>query len=234
MKKVEEIGTKKVTPRDLLIYGKTWLNMWENNPTKTQDLFTALYCLFSALEFYLKAYLVLKSSSYANIGELKKIGHNFNKVYEKLVASGTNDLIKVIGKEIKKYNLEDLKLDTLKYPENGQMWHIDRELSKGIHTLGNIFKKIEQEILDTSDEWLITTYPKKTRLSAVTQIEYEGNPEDIDLKELSNLCSKCLPPHVRIFEDYSYPWSDEQIPYRDCVICKELFDPKGMRPGLIS
>jgi hypothetical protein len=233
MKKHGGIG--KITPVELLNEGKNWLKMWESASGEIKTLLPATYCLFTALELHMKAYLVLRNNEYSDVEKLKNdLKHKFKIIYEKLVASGTNSLINEIGIEIKKYELEDIKLDTLKYPENGQAWSLNHGIEKGEHTLVNIFKKIDSEITSNFDQWLITTYPKQTEVSAMVQIGYKGNPEDIDLKKLSNTCSQCLPSDLIIFEDYNYYWRQERIPPRTCLLCKNLFDPNGMRPSILK
>jgi len=226
-------GMGKITPIQLLNEGKNWLKMWESASVEASTLLPATYCLFTALELYMKAYLIFKNSEYADVEKLKnKLGHRFKNIYEKIVASGGNSLTDEIGLQIKKYELEDIQLDRLKYPENGCVWSLNRGLEKGEHTLSNIFKTIDVEITNGFDQWLISTYPKQTEVSAMIQIGYEGNPEEIDLMALSNICSKCLPPNLIIFEYYDYYWKEEKIPPRICSLCNDLFDPNGMRPGI--
>ncbi len=73
---MKSFGGGKITPLQLLREGKVWLEIWENTSKKTTSLLPATYCLFTALELYLKAYLVLENSEYADVKKLKKLGHN--------------------------------------------------------------------------------------------------------------------------------------------------------------
>ena len=57
-------GGGKITPLQLLNEGKSWLLIWENTPKETVSLLPATYCLFTALELYMKAYLVYKNAGY--------------------------------------------------------------------------------------------------------------------------------------------------------------------------
>ncbi len=223
---------KKTNPSQLLREGKTWLSVWENTKDKSESFLPIIYCLFTALEFYMKAYLVLKDSEYSDTSKLKDLGHNFGNIYDKIIASERNNLTKEINSQINKYELRNIALDRLKYPDVGGMWLLSRGLEKKEHTLVNIFQEIDKEITSNFDDWLIATYPKETQIGAMTQIGYEGNLEEIDLKTFSNTCSECLPANIIIFEDYNYPWGDELISDRNCVSCEKLFNPKGMRPSI--
>jgi len=231
MKPINNLNT--TTPLDLLNVGKTWLSIWESK--KDENLFIAIYCLFTAFEFYLKAYLVFKNNVYKDTRKLKlDIGHNFGNLFEKIIISKKNKFTDEIKTQINKYELRTINMDRLKYPEDGKMWSLERGFEKGEHTLENIFKTIDNEITINSDQWLIRTYPKKTEVSAITYIGYKGKLKEIDLGKLSNTCSDCLPPKITVFEEYNYPWHKELIPPRTCMLCKNLFDPKGMRPAIFN
>jgi len=231
MKPINNLNT--TTPLDLLNVGKTWLSIWESK--KDENLFIAIYCLFTAFEFYLKAYLVFKNNVYKDTRKLKlDIGHNFGNLFEKIIVSEKNKFTDEIKTQINKYELRTINMDRLKYPEDGKMWSLERGFEKGEHTLENIFKTIDNEITVNSDKWLNDTYPKQIELSATIQIGFEGKPEEIDLKSLSNLCSKCFPANIILFENYNYPWRKDTIPPRICAKCSNLFDPNGMRPSIFE
>ena len=225
-------GNNVTTPVGLLEEGKVWLEIWRNIPKEVRYLCPATYCLLTALELHMKAYLVLKNNTYADIKKLKKIGHSFKHIYQEIVASGKNKLTNEINTQIKKYELEDIALDKLKYPEDGRMWSLSRGFEKGEHTLDIIFQDIDREITTNFDKWLNTTYPKRIEISATIQMGYKGNPKKVNLKSLSNTCSECLPANIFIFENYSYPWRNDQVPFRVCKRCKKHFNPNGMRPSL--
>lgn len=223
-------GNTKITPLQLLHEGKMWLEIWENIPVKDKNLRPAIYCLFTALEFYMKAYLLLKNSKYANTEKLKKIGHGFKRIYEEIVVMGKNKLTNKINTQIKKYELEDIALDKLKYPEIGRVWILDHGIEEKKHTLGDVFQCIDNEVSKNFDQWLIDTYPKKTHTVVFFHINYKGNSKNVDLEALSNTCSECLPPNLIISEEYDYPWQEQMIyPQRNCASCNNLFDPNGLR-----
>ena len=230
MKPINNLET--TTPLQLLEVGKTWLSMWESK--KDENIFIAIYCLFTAFEFYLKAYLVFKNNIYADTKKLKSIGHNFGTLFEKIVILEKNKVTEEIKKQIDKYELRTINMDRLKYPEDGQMWSIERGFEKGEHTIENIFKTIDSEITANADKWLSNTYPKKTRVSVITYLGYKGKIKEIDLKKLAHTCTNCLPPKITISEDYDYHWRDELIPLRTCILCKSLFSPKGLRPSIFK
>lgn len=230
MKPVNNLN--KTTPLQLLREGKTWLSIWESK--RDENLFIALYCLLTALEFYLKAYLVFKDSAYKDTQKLKGLGHNFNTIFEKIIAVKSNKFTNEIKSQLSKYDLWAIEIDRLKYPEDRRMWMTERGLEKGDHTMGDIFKTIDDEITANIDTWLNKVYPKKIELGAMTQIDYEGDLEKADLKSLSDLCSNCLPLHIILFEHYNYPWDDELLPPRICVQCNNLFDPKEVRRNTTS
>jgi HEPN domain-containing protein len=223
-------GNNKTTPMQLLHEGQVWLAIWENTPEEAKNLRPATYCLFTSLELYMKAYLVLRNSAYADTKKLKKLGHNFKHIYQEIVKSKTNKLTREINTQINKYELREIALDQLKYPESGRVWLLDHGIEKKQHTLSDIFKDIENEISTNFDQWLNNTYPKQTEISVLTQIGYKGNPKKINLKRLSNTCSECLPSKIIILENYNYPWSQNLIPLKTCIRCKKWFNPNGMRP----
>ncbi|MFZ2310690.1 MAG: hypothetical protein WAW11_04040 [Patescibacteria group bacterium] len=225
-------GIGKITPLQLLNEGRTWLAIWNNASKEAETLLPATYCLFTAFEFHMKAYLIFKNSEYADIEKLKGCGHRFGTIYEKIIFSEKNSLTDEINIRIEEYELKDIKLDKLKYPENGVVWSLNCGLEKGEHALDNIFKEIDSEITSNFDQWLITTYPKQTEISVMIQSGYEGDPENIDPEILSNTCSECLPRNLVISENYNYYWKEEQIPPRICLSCKNSFNPNGMRPSL--
>ena len=218
---------KATNPLQLLNEGRDWLSIYESK--KDNNIFIAIYCLFTAFEFYLKAYLVLKDSTYKDTDKLKSIRHNFGDLFEKIVILEKNKFTNEINFQIDKYSLRNISLDRLKYPEDAKMWSVERGLEKGEHTLKNIFKDIDIEITAKSDIWLNSTYPKSIQIIATIQIGFEGNPEQIDLKSLSNVCSNCLPYSIIISENYNFPWGDETIPSRICERCDDLFNPTSMR-----
>lgn len=230
MKSVGGIG--KITPIQLLNEGKVWLDIWNKTSIEINSLLPATYCLFTALELYMKAYLVFKNSEYAETEKLKnKCGHKFKTILDEITTASKNtDLLNEINIQIEKYGLKNIALDKLKYPENGRAWILDHGLEKKEHTLHNIFKDINLEITKGSEQWIIETYPKKTKLSGMTFLGYNGKIEEINLEDLSNICSNCLPDKITIFEEYDYPWNKELIPNRTCKLCNRIFDPKGMRP----
>jgi hypothetical protein len=226
---------KKTTPLALLHEGTVWLSIWENTSKEAPSLLPATYCLFTALELYMKAYLVLKNNKYADTTKLKKeLRHNFGTIYEKIVALEENNLTREINTQINKYELRNINLDGLKYPQSGRVWTLDRGLEQGQHTLKEIFQKIDSEITANFDQWLKTTYPKKTEISAMVQIGYSGNPKKINLETLSNTCSECLPANIIVLESYNYPWNQELILIRICRLCKKIFDPNGTRPNIFK
>ena len=232
MKPINDLNT--TTPLDLLNEGKTWLSIWELK--KNENLFIAIYCLFTAFEFYLKAHLVFKNSEYKNTEKLKILGHNFNTLFEKITAikndKENNKFTKEIKQQIDKYELWTIEIDRLKYPEDRRMWTIEQGFEKREHTLVDILRKIDEEITSNKDKWLNDTYPKKVELSAMIQTGFEGNPEEIDLQSLSNICSKCFPVNIILFEKYNFPWDKDKIPYKNCIKCKDFFDPNLMRQNM--
>lgn len=226
MKAVNNLTT--TNPSQLLEEGKTWLSMWELK--KDENLFIASYCLFTALEFYLKAYLVLKDNTYRDTKKLRDdIGHKFGKLFDKIAALGKNKFTQKINTQINKYELRTISLDRLKYPEDRKMWLIERGFEKGEHTLGDILSAIDREVEENLDKWLNDTYPKHTEYSAMTLIGFKGKIEELGLKALSDLCSKCFPSHIILFEKYNFPWDKDVIPPRTCTKCARLFNPNGMR-----
>lgn len=226
MKAVNNLKT--TNPQQLLEEGKVWLSIWELK--KAENLFVAGYCLFTALEFYLKAYLVLKNNAYKDTEKLKlDIGHSFEKLFEKIVILGKNKFTEEINDQINKYELRIISIDRLKYPEDRKMWLIERGFEKGEHTLENIFNTIEKEITANFDKWLNKSYPKQIERTVMTQIDFKGDPEKIDFDLLSGICSKCFPDDITLSEHYNFPWDKDPIPPRICTKCSELFNPKGMR-----
>lgn len=225
-----ETGVGDTNPPSLLREGKNWLRLWEYASKDINSLLQATYCLFSALELYLKAYVVLKDNSYADINNLRKLGHSFQKIYE-AISKVDVKLATQLNIQLKKYGLvnKNFKLDALKYPESGKLWSLDHGLDKGRHTLGPFLKKIEDEITKNSNNWFATTYPKKSRVSALLAVGYKGNPKKINLRKLSNTCSACLPFGVTVIENYNFPWRDDRIPWKTCLQCKNWFDPNGVR-----
>jgi hypothetical protein len=226
MKAVNNLTT--TNPKQLLNEGKVWLSIWELK--RAENLFVACYCLFSALEFYLKAYLVLRNNVYKDTEKLKfDIGHDFGKLFEKIAMTGKDKFTKEINAQINKYELRTISLDRLKYPEDRKMWLIERGFEKGEHTLGNILSTIDREVTENFDKWLNDAYPKQIELSAMTQIGFEGKLEETDLSALSGICSKCFPANIILFEKYNFPWDKDIVPPKICTKCGQLFNPNGMR-----
>jgi len=221
-------GIKNTDPFSLLREGKNWLKLWGYANKDVSSLLQATYCLFSALELYLKAYIVLKDNSYANINKLRGLDHNFQKLYESIRKVDTKLAIQ-LNTQLKKYELRNFKLDALKYPENGKVWSLNHGLDKGGHTLDSLLKKIDTDITKNADNWFENKYPKKPKVSALVAVDYKDDPSKINLKKLSNTCSTCLPSGITILESYGFPWGDDRVPQRVCLKCKNWFDPNGMR-----
>lgn len=227
-------GIGKITPLQLLNEGKSWYSIWENTPLETVSLLPATYCLFTALELHMKAYLVFKNSNYTDIEKLKKLQHNFSHIFQEIASTGHSSLTTEINTQIKRYELQDMSLDKLKYPESGRIWLFHRGLEKKNHYLTSILKSIDNEITTNHNQWLINTYPKTIRLGVMLQIDYKGNPDDVDLLKLSNICSECLPKEMFLHAGYNYPWEKELIPMRTCAVCQNWFDPNGVRPSMFK
>ena len=227
-------GPSDVSPVQLLREGDAWLELWDHARARHSTPFPAFYCLFTALEFYLKAYIVRKDKSYASTDRLKSLGHNFNEMYRVFKdLSDDGNFSDQLLNELKKYHLLGLKLDVLKYPQIRAMWMVDRDLSKGIHSLSYLFDNIRQTVLQDPTEWLLEKYPKKLKTTLVFQIDYPGDIKalsDDEIKTLMSLCTKCLPVGVIVSEGYNFPWSEDLLPVRKCPECKNAFLPmSGIR-----
>lgn len=222
------------SPIELLRQGETWLELWKHSKDRDQALLPAIYCLLSALELYLKAYVVLKDNSFSDTDKLRKeLGHNFNSLFAQINRLADSKFAQHVKTQCEKYKLFDnLRMDTLKYPESGRMWSMNNDLVAGNHSLGPIFEKIQSEVNDGQEVWLQKRWPKHIQKGLVFQIDYEGEPTKITSTEeqtLLNSCPKCLPIGVIVNEHYSFPWHVKSIPARACGICHNWFMPDGSR-----
>ena len=223
-------GDRKTSPMQLLRQGRVWLGLYDY-AVKDRDVIAALpaiYCLFSALELYLKAYIVLIDTDYADTTKLRKLEHNFSKLYEQIQRLAPPKLAVLIKKQLHHYKLMGLKLDTLKYPENQNIWSIDHGLVEGKQTLKVIFDTIEAEIAEQEDAWINTVYPREIHIGFMFQTDFQGDPLTLSKDEkhkLANTCSNCLPQGVIVTQEYNFPWQREPQPPKTCLICGEWFIP---------
>lgn len=227
---------KTITPHMLVRHGKVWLGLYEH-AIKDGDaaaIFPGIYCLFSAAEMYLKAYIVLKISDYSNPEKLQTLGHNFNIMYEKLKPVASDSFARNVKNNLKRYHLFDLDINNLKYTEMSQFWSIDYGLEKGQHTFADIFKTIENEVDSGMDDWLKAVFPRETQIVVALQ-------EDTKVKDVSQaqakkwlaLCPACRPKGVLIRLHISYPWALEYQPPRSCTKCQSMYQPdKDTSPDL--
>lgn len=140
----------KTTPLSLLHEGQSWLSLYDYavQDRDVVNLMPGLYCLFSSLEMHLKTYIVLKNSDYSEPNNLKKLGHNFSVLYERIADLAPIELKQLIKKELDRYKLMELDINKLKYPEVRRMWSVEHGLEKGEHSLDELFVIIDQQVKD--------------------------------------------------------------------------------------
>jgi hypothetical protein len=148
-------GLQSTPPIQLLHQGEIWLDLWEHAKQSEYSLLPAVYCLFSALELYLKAYIVLKENSFSDTNRLRDtLGHNFNSLYAEFKKHAAAKFSAQLKTQLLKYKMLDFAIDTLKYPESGRIWSIDYGLDKGDHTFGPIIEAISATVTEEPDTWI--------------------------------------------------------------------------------
>ena len=110
---------KKYAPIQLQKRAQAWINIYNFNiSSKNNEIkANAIVCFFFGFEFYLKALLVVLNKDFQDGERLKKIGHNFEKIYYEIKKCATIDLIKETEKVIKNFNLFDVNVVDLRYPQ---------------------------------------------------------------------------------------------------------------------
>lgn len=208
----------------LLRQGQAWLDIY-NYTVKERDiakLEPGIYCLFSALEMYIKGYIVLKNSDYSDLDKLKKLGHKFSVMYERLAEVAPSEFKQQVKTQLDHYKLMTLDINRLKYPEVRGMWSVDNGLEKGVHTFGAIFAFIEKEIIEGMESWMNTAYPKTSHIGVLLH----GREQAISYEQAKGwlaLCPSCRPEHVSVSLQVSWPWCLEDEPYQSCSKCKKYY-----------
>lgn len=217
----------KIWPRSLLREGRAWLSLYEYS-VKDHDiakLTPGIYSLFSAFEMYLKAFIVLKNSDYAEPGKLKKIGHNFNVMYGRVKELAPKQLCLDINNQLEKYKLKTLDINKLKYPQMRRFWHVDYGLDRGEHTLHKIFDSIESMIENEMDAWIKQNYPKKSHIQVLLHDETERSVSSQQAEKWLSLCHKCRPEYVSVAKRLNWPWCLEEQSYEFCTHCSMPYKP---------
>ena len=217
----------KTTPLSLMHEGRAWHSLYNYaiQDRDTVKLMPGIYSLFSALEMYLKAYIVLKNSDYSEPNNLKKLGHNFNLMRERMIELAPAELREQIKKELDRYKLTSLDINKLKYPEIRRFWHVDYGLEKGEHTLGQIFATIEHEVEAGMDDWMASVYPKTSHIGILLHGESRSSVTREQAEEWLALCPPCRPEDVSVSLQLSYPWCLEDQPYQFCTKCNAPYRP---------
>lgn len=210
-------GDSVITPSILVREGKTWLELHDYATKKRGAIMPGVYCLFSALELHLKAYIVLKDTSYANPDKLRRLGHFFNRMYEAFPEGELKQRLKI---ELDRYSLCSLNIADLKYPQVRRAWHLDNGLLKGEHTLGSILTDIQGEIDSGMESWYEIVYPKEVLTSVALQGKWEEHPTKGQIEEWLLLCPGCRPDNILLSRQLNWPWCElEKKPIKE--ICKE-------------
>lgn len=147
---------ERITPMMMVSSAKDWNKLYEEalNKEKHIGLLPGLYCLFTALEFYLKALIILRDKNYTESRKLINLGHNFKKMIEIIESFEDEPLLPEIRQAIEKYNLSGINITDIKYPVTPRMWHISPDLERGNHSLTSIFSAIETEVRSKGMRWL--------------------------------------------------------------------------------
>jgi hypothetical protein len=216
----------KVDPHALVRTGQAWLDMYEHVVLgqDTYKLLPGIYCLFTGLEMYLKAYIVLKDVSYADPVKLKSLGHKFDRMYEQITKIADHKLKLKIKKDLDHYKLRELDITDLKYPKSQRFWHIDTGLEKGNHIFGELFKSIEDEIIVGKDDWMGKVYPKTTHITVMLS-STPRQASQLQAQKWLAMCPRCRPSYVSsVVLQTSYPYDDQfQLP-RECTKCGTVYD----------
>lgn len=141
----------KTSPQLLLDYAKGYIELYElvysNSPKISNNAkHSAAICFFFGLEFYLKAYLCSLDSKFYDNNELSKLGHNFNKIFCALTRSAELKDLTEIKKVIKLYNLFEVDVVELRYPEAGTQLLWPRDFYEGKHECDVFFRELDAKI----------------------------------------------------------------------------------------
>ena len=137
----------------LLENAKAWESLYKKNIKNNESLSNknvCIICLLFALELYLKSYLIFLNAKYKKDKKLKKLGHNFKFIFEKINKNSQNKTTtNEIRKKLDEYNLrrENFNFVELRYPQldsESIYPYLSYELGENI--FDNIFRRIEYEI----------------------------------------------------------------------------------------
>lgn len=144
--KIGQNNKKSVSSPQLFLESAKW---WEDLYTNNKDInnLMAPICLFFALEFYLKAYLINLNSEFSDNEKIKKLGHNFNKIFTAITKKEKGQsFLEKIKESINNYNLFNNNVIELRYPYHKKMTVWDGQLLSGEHKFTDLFEKIKQTI----------------------------------------------------------------------------------------
>jgi len=229
---IQEDDTK-ILPMSLITEGKGWLRMYEQGVVSKDNsqLIPAFYCLLTAFEFYLKAYICFKDMSFTHPDILKKLRHNFSKMSIEISRLAPLDIKSEVNNIIETYNLTKVDINNLKYPKEQRILIVGNEIKSGKHTMINLLEKMEAEVKGRYDEFLESVYPRETTVSALISIEYDGDDiNDLNLKYLVSLCHTCRPKGVMVYKSTNYPWNQDDHQLQVCIECKAPYDARSMLP----
>jgi hypothetical protein len=146
----------RVTPLMLLNGGKVWHELYNHSAGSKDNLkqMAGLYCLCVAVEFYMKAYIVLRDASYADPKKLLTLSHSFRKMLAEVQRIGTPVTALMVEQPILRYNFLDTNMNEIKYPESPRMWQIDLELLNGKHDFELFFSEVDSQVQHNMRAWL--------------------------------------------------------------------------------
>jgi hypothetical protein len=226
-------GTK-ITPYHLIKEGEVWSDLYQYavSDGDATKMATGLYCLLSSVEMYLKAYIVLKDTSFSDPDRLRNsLSHSFKRMYDEISRLGPKGFSDSVKKVLNRYNLMDVNIANVKYPEDRRMIGIDYGLDKGNHEFEEIFKHIKSEVLDSKEKWMEDAYPKESSIVASLTTECEYKREDITralLEKWLAMCPACRPAGVILHLRTSYPWGQELMRILTCSECGKVYTSDTM------
>ena len=137
------------TPVSLQGAANGWLSLYAKginarNPIGEQ--IAGVYCLFFAVELYLKGYLALRDKRFSRQDALKNLGHDFCKMYVEVVSVAPKEFSVELGKLLKKYGLLRNNIIELRYPQAGRGIRFHPDLFNGRHGFETVFGIIDDEI----------------------------------------------------------------------------------------
>ena len=130
---------------------KAWIEIYNFNikAGENEVKANAIVCFFFGLELYLKALLIALDKSFQDSDKLKKLGHNFGKIYCEVGECATTGLTRKTREIIETFNLFNINVADLRYPQLDSQNKYEESFYRGNHGLDDYFELLDKKIKKT-------------------------------------------------------------------------------------